>query len=84
MRKTGISCEQLGLIHGYSRAAVGICLIRQWPAVEAIIAAHLNVRPQDLWPSRYDNFGAPLRLHGDERNANGRAKARHSQKQAVA
>lgn len=88
IRKTGISCEELSHRHGYHRSAVRCALMRPWPAVEAIIAHHLGRHPAQLWPSRYDMSGLPLRgrpvLPGMPPNANGRAQARHSQKQAVA
>jgi len=61
IRKTGITCEALALEHGFCRSAVRVALMRSWPAVEAVIARHIGRRPQDLWPSRYDTAGLPLR-----------------------
>ena len=61
IRKTGLSCEGLAVSCGYERSAVRIALRRSWPAVQAIIARHLQLRPWDIWPSRYDESGNPLR-----------------------
>ena len=46
---------------GYARTAANVALIRQWPAVEALIAKAIGVLPQTIWPSRYDVDGAPLK-----------------------
>lgn len=88
IRKTGITCEALGLANGYHRSAVRCALMRPWPAVEAIIAKHLGRHPSLLWPSRYDIVGLPLRgravLPGKPPKATGRGQAKHRQKQAAA
>ncbi len=61
IRKTGTTMEALGLSAGFSRVVVGIALRRPIPRVEALIARHLGVSPQTIWPSRYDADGNPLR-----------------------
>lgn len=61
IRKTGATTVSLSLQHGYSRTAVRVAFLKAWPAVEAIIAAHLGHPPQAIWPSRYDASGTPLR-----------------------
>ena len=61
IRKTGITLHELSVGHGYSSNAVGCALMRPWPAVQQIIAQHIDRRPQDIWPSRYDKSGAPRR-----------------------
>lgn len=60
IRKTGTTMEALGMSAGFSRSVVGICLRRAIPRVEALIARHLGLKPQDIWPSRYDADGQPL------------------------
>jgi lambda repressor-like predicted transcriptional regulator len=35
-------------------------LKKHWPALEALIAAELDLRPEDIWPSRYDRSHRPL------------------------
>lgn len=73
IRKTGATTVSLSLQHGYSRAAVRVAFLKPWPAIEAIIAAHLGVPPQSIWPSRYDPAGEPIRKRPSrpkkERNA---------------
>lgn len=64
IRKTGTTLTALALAHGLAGSAVRFTLIRPWPRVQAIIARHLGLRPQEIWPSRYDALGRPLRgLH---------------------
>ena len=61
VRKTGTSLTALALAHGLSESAVRRALICPWPKVQAVIAQHLGRQPQDIWPSRYDAAGRPLR-----------------------
>lgn len=49
----------LSLARGYSSGAVGKALRMPWPAVEQIIADELDMKPQDIWPSRYTRDGKP-------------------------
>jgi Ner family transcriptional regulator len=64
VRKTGTTLTALALANGLSESAVRLVLIRPWPKVQAIVARHIGLRPQDIWPSRYDALGRPLRgLH---------------------
>ena len=82
IRKTGVTMEVLSAAGGFSRSSVGIALRRPIPKVEAWIARHLGVRPQDIWPSRYDADGQPRRgLYAVSKNEPSRsAPAPHRQK----
>lgn len=73
IRKTGVTLTALAKRHGLTGSAVRMTLIRPWPRVEAIVASHLGCRAQDIWPSRYDASGQPLRGRGT-----GKAKASRS------
>jgi Ner family transcriptional regulator len=59
-KKRGHSLANLSLSHGYHATAAGKALKEPWPSVELIIAAALERRPQDIWPSRYTDDGSPL------------------------
>ena len=59
---TGITLSQLGIQSGFSHAAVSIVLKKRQPFVQAAVAKHLGMRPQDIWPSRYDENGSPVRI----------------------
>ena len=61
IRKTGMTLGALSLTHKLSRRAVSVTLQKPWPRVQAIVAKHIGVAPQVIWPSRYDASGAPLR-----------------------
>jgi Ner family transcriptional regulator len=58
---TGITLSELGIQNGFSHAAVSITLKRRQPFVQQIIADRVGMRPQDIWPSRYDKNGSPVR-----------------------
>lgn len=64
IRKTGTTLAALCQAHGLNRASINCMWHRPWPRVQAIVAKHLGLLPQDIWPSRYDPDGEPLRgLH---------------------
>ena len=85
IRKTGITLNELSRRNGYCVAAVRITLRRRWPAVEAIVAEHLGRKPQDIWPSRYDPDGVPLRgVRSNKRNISRRGASPHRQKHEAA
>lgn len=53
IRKTGISLSALSRQHQLSSSTLANALDRKWPRGEQIIATHLNLSPQVIWPSRY-------------------------------
>jgi Ner family transcriptional regulator len=61
IRMRGTTLEALSAKHGYSVRAVGLTLVRPWPAVEKIIAEFIGKPPQEIWPERYDAMGLPNR-----------------------
>jgi Ner family transcriptional regulator len=67
---TGITLTALSVKHGFCDAAVSIALRKRSPYVQKVIAEHLGVRPQELWPSRYDENGSPVRLDPRGRSGN--------------
>jgi Ner family transcriptional regulator len=60
LKKRGHSLAGLSLANGYHPTAAGKALKQPWPAMERIVAAALDLTPQTIWPSRYDNDGHPL------------------------
>jgi Ner family transcriptional regulator len=60
LKKRGQSLAGLSVAHGYHPTAAGKALKRPWPAMEAIIAAALDLAPVAIWPSRYDADGQPI------------------------
>ncbi|MBR0681955.1 transcriptional regulator [Roseomonas eburnea] len=61
VRKSGTTMSALSRAAGLSVGAAKRALDVPWPRAEAIIAARLGVEPQDIWPSRYDRNGLPLK-----------------------
>ena len=72
IRKTGLSCEELGLKSGFSRTAVRTALTSPWSRMQVLIATHIGRKPEEIWPSRYDAEGRPL----DGRSRNGGARTK--------
>jgi len=63
--KAGWSFRQLGLHYGYENGnSLNDVLRKPWPKAERIVAAALGVKPQAIWPSRYDADGTPNRRMG--------------------
>jgi Ner family transcriptional regulator len=63
LKKRGHTLSGLSVAHGYHATAAGKALRRPWPALEAIIADALSLRPRDIWPSRYDENNQPISRH---------------------
>ena len=65
LAKASWSLNQLGIEHGYTRmSTLADALHRPYPKAERIIAKALGVKPQEIWPSRYDAAGKPNRPMG--------------------
>lgn len=59
IRKTGWTMQDLMREAGLSKSAGTRALTQPWPRVQAVIASHLKMRAQDIWPSRYGPDGQP-------------------------
>jgi Ner family transcriptional regulator len=59
---TGITLSELSVQNGFSPTAISVALRKRSPFVQQVIADRLGMRPQDIWPSRYDENGSPRRL----------------------
>ena len=62
IRKSSIT--RLSRKHGYATDGLKLALRQPWPKAEKIIADFLGVKPQEIWPSRYDEKGRPNRRKG--------------------
>lgn len=59
LKKRGKTLAGVSIAHGYHPTAAGKALKRPWPALEAIIAEALGLRPAEIWPSRYTEDHQP-------------------------
>lgn len=86
IRKTGTTMSAISRAAGLSDGAAKRALDIPWPRAEAIIATRLGLRPQDIWPSRYDAAGLPLRGRpiGAMTNRSAPAPTPHRQKSEAA
>jgi Ner family transcriptional regulator len=60
LEKAGWTLSKLAAAHGYARSTLCAPLKMAWPKGERIIANTLGTTPQTIWPSRYDDDGAPI------------------------
>ncbi len=77
LEKAGWSLRQLSFHHGYKHSATLKRVFQQpWPKGERLVAEAIGHSPQDIWPSRYDEFGKPNRTRGHKaKNTTTRALA---------
>ncbi|TQV63933.1 MAG: transcriptional regulator [Halothiobacillaceae bacterium] len=64
IKKNGWTISALSRHQGYaSPGTLRRAIERKWPKGEAIIAEAIGVKPEDIWPSRYqDQFKRPVAL----------------------
>src|SRR5471032_223349 len=61
LHKKGTTLAALSRDSGLCSSTLANALSRPWPKGELLIARALNVKPQDIWPSRFiDEHGKPL------------------------
>jgi len=65
VRKTGTSLYKLSRELGYASGTLQQAIHRPYPKCERIIAEHLNVLPQAIWPSRYNEDGTTKSSRGE-------------------
>jgi Ner family transcriptional regulator len=53
LKKRGNTLSGLSVAHGYHATAAGKALKHPWPAMEAVIAAAIGMKPEEIWPTRY-------------------------------
>ena len=61
LKKRGRSLAGISVANGYHPTAAGKALRGSWPAMEAVIAAAIGIAPCQIWPSRYDDAGLPIK-----------------------
>lgn len=61
IRMKGSTMAELSRRNGYGEGTVRQALHRPYPAVERIVADHLGVAPEVIWPDRYGPDGTPNR-----------------------
>lgn len=64
VHKTGASFQRMSRSNGYSANTLTQALFKPYPKCERIIAAHLKLSPQSIWPSRYNLDGTPKSAKG--------------------
>lgn len=61
LEKKGWSLRRLSMHYGLSPWTLKQALANPYPNGERLIAAAIGVKPQTIWPSRYDTDGQPNR-----------------------
>lgn len=72
LAKKGYTFARLAREHGYVKNSPPNVLHNHWSQIERIVADIVGVQPAEIWPSRYDRFGRPLK----ERTARVTSKVR--------
>lgn len=62
LEKAGWSLRKLSVQHGLCPEALTKALSGPYPNAERIIAETLGKHPKEIWPTRYDVAGNPIRL----------------------
>ncbi|NPE59175.1 helix-turn-helix domain-containing protein [Dickeya dadantii] len=57
LRKQGTTLSAISREAGLASSTLANALTRHWPKGERLIAEALNKRPEEIWPSRYQNTG---------------------------
>lgn len=61
LEKRGWTFARIAREHGYTCVATPCDVLRKpYAIMEQIVAGIIGVRPQDIWPSRYDSNGVTL------------------------
>lgn len=64
LRVRGSSLSQLARELGVTRHTTILALARPYPRIERAIAKRIGLRPEQVWPERYDEHGKPNRKKG--------------------
>lgn len=59
LEKAGTSLRKLGIENGFHECSIYMALRNRWPNAESIIGKALGIKPQEIWPSRYNEDGTP-------------------------
>lgn len=62
LRKAGWSLRRLSMAHGLHPGTLSFALRLPYHNGERVIASHIGVAPQEIWPSRYYADGTPKPL----------------------
>lgn len=55
--------KDIEMTYGLPSGSISTTFLRQYPAVEEVIASILKARPEEIWPDRYED-GEPKRKRG--------------------
>ena len=84
IHERGETLKGLSLKSGFSASAVSVALKTRSPFVQQAIADFIGLRAQDIWPSRYDENGSPVRLDPRGRRASHHPIGSHRQQKGKA
>lgn len=61
LEKAGTNLTRVSEAADYTPDAASKVQYKSWPHLQTLIARAIGKRPQDIWPSRYDDRGNPIR-----------------------
>ena len=62
LKKKGTTLAALSRQSGFASSTLSNVLVRPWTKGERIIASALDIKPEQIWPSRYVNRNRVVRL----------------------
>lgn len=68
LKKKGTSLSALSRQSGYAPSTLANALVRPWTKGEQIIASALDMRPEQIWHSRYLNKTRVVRIKNVDEN----------------
>lgn len=68
LKKKGLTLAELSRQSGYASSTLANALIRPWTKGELIIANALNMHPEQIWFSRYNNKSRTIRTEKEKNN----------------
>ncbi|MDF7670104.1 helix-turn-helix transcriptional regulator [Orbaceae bacterium ESL0721] len=64
LKKRGTSLAAISRQSGYAPSTLSNALVRPWTRGEILIANALEIKPEQIWPSRYGNKKRVVRSKG--------------------
>lgn len=84
LRVHGSSLSGVARDQGVSRFAAIKALQIPYPRMERAIAKRLHLRPEQIWPERYDEHGRPNRMRGRPKKSVNKDTSRTSRRNVSA
>jgi len=83
LAKAGYSFARLARENGYADNSPNMVLHKPWSQIEALISRIIKVPAAEIWPSRYDRRGRPLKARTSRVNPRSRTQTERVAKRST-